>query len=228
MSLVLSFFLFSFSLFAKASTTSPLSFPSQGIKSLSVSVPKGKIVLVGTKGQKDVSVQILEQKGSDKEKCQKNVGLENSRLVVKISSDGLFDKANCRYEVTVTTPMGSAFDIEASTGSGDISVKDVPGSLNIMTASGAVSVEGDVLKNITAKTATGAVSLRYKTCSGRADLDLMTATGKTSVELPANCKIRVDYKSATGKLFNAIGESEDYQVLINSKSASGDLSILKK
>jgi hypothetical protein len=44
--------------------------------------------------------------------------------------------------------------------------------------------------------------------------------------LPKNCALRVDFKSATGKLFNSIGESKDFLLKINGKSASGDLSIL--
>jgi hypothetical protein len=72
------------------------------------------------------------------------------------------------------------------------------------------------------------MSFKYRTCSGRADLDILSATGKVTMKLPATCKIRVEYTSATGKLFNAIGESEDYQVKINAKSASGDFSISKQ
>jgi hypothetical protein len=71
------------------------------------------------------------------------------------------------------------------------------------------------------------MNFNYKTCSGRADIDFLSATGKTVLKLPTTCKIRVDYKSAAGKLFNEVGESEDYQVFINAKSASGDFSIKK-
>ena len=128
----------------------------------------------------------------------------------------------------IVVPATQSFDMDITSGSALITIKDVAGNINLKTATGSVSVEGDVVKNISAKTATGAMSFSYKTCSGRADLDFISATGKAVVNLPASCKIRVDYKSATGKLFNALGESEDFQVLINAKSASGDLSIGKK
>lgn len=228
MSLVLSIILALVSPMAIANVTNPLSFPANGIKSLSVSVPKGKIVLVTSKSQKDISVHVVENNAKAGSKCVKSIGLENSQLNVKISSENiLFEKADCNYDVTVTTPASQNFDMDISSGSAVVSIKDVSGSLNIKTATGPVTVNGDVLKNISAKTATGSMSFTYKACGQRADLDFMSATGKTTLAIPATCKIRVDYTSATGKLFNAIGETEDYQVFINGKSASGDLSIVK-
>ncbi len=228
MSLVLSLFIALISGNVFADVANPLRFPSNGIKSLSVSVPKGKIVLVSSKTQKDISVDVVEQNSKENSKCIKTIGLENTQLNVKITSENIiFEKADCNYDVTVTVPISQNFDMNISSGTAAVTVKDISGALDVKTATGSVGVSGDVLRNISAKTATGAMSFAYKTCSGRADLDLMSATGKMTLSLPPTCKIRVDYKSATGKLFNAIGETEEYQVFINGKSASGDLSIVK-
>ena len=147
-------------------------------------------------------------------------------------------------------------------------IKDLNGVISLKTSTGDVFVSGDVLKNITAKTATGALNFSYKTSpvlidisfkiaknslcalvgpngsgkstlmnllgcldtptsTGRSDIDLMSGTGKSTLKLPEDCKILVDFKSAAGKLFNGIGESKDYQVLIKAKTASGDFSINK-
>ena len=184
--------------------------------------------MTSLKGQKDITVSVVGPKTNDEKKCIKSVGLENSQVVVKISSENiLFEKADCDYDITIVTPITQNFDLDLSSGSAAISVKDINGAINLKTATGSVDVSGDVLKNITAKTATGPMNFTYKTCSGRADLDFLSATGKTVLKIPGSCKIRVDYKSATGKLFNAVGESEDYQVFINAKSASADFSIGK-
>ena len=212
------------------SKPSALTFPAAGIKGVTLSIPKGKIVLTSAKGQKDFSLKIVELPTStDKNrKCTKQIGIENNLFVVKIASENiLFEKADCHYEVTLTAPGNQNFDLDITSGSAAIVVKDVLGPINLKTATGLVSVESDVLKNISAKTATGDMSFISKSCPGRADLDFISATGKTTLQIPGNCKIRVDYKSATGKLFNGIGESEDYQVLINAKSGSGDLVIKK-
>lgn len=209
-------------------TTAPVTFPATGVKSVNISVPKGRITVYSSKNQKDISVTVVGPKKEDGKKCIKSVGLENSEFFVKISSENiLFEKADCDFDVTVVTPMSAGFDMDISSGSAAVGIKDLNGAINLKTATGDVSVQGDVLKNVTAKTATGALNFSYKTCASRADVDFMSATGKTTLKLPANCKIRVDYKSATGKLFNAIGESKDYQVLINAKSASGDFTVNK-
>lgn len=228
MSLLLNLILISSTnLFADV-TTAPVTFPAAGVKSISLSVPKGKMVVKSVKGQKDISVTVVGPKKDDGKKCIKSVGLENSQFFVKISSENiLFEKADCDFDVNVTLPQSMTFDMDVTSGSATVAIADLNGNIDLKTATGEVNVSGDVLKNITAKTATGAMNFAYKTCSGRADVDFMSATGKSTIKLPASCKIRVDYKSATGKLFNAIGESKDYQVLINAKSASGDFTVNK-
>lgn len=228
MSLLLTLF-FSLTNYSFADVTSaPVTFPVAGVKTVSVSVPKGNITISGSKTQKDISVTVTGPKRDDGKKCIKSVGLENSQFFVKISSENiLFEKADCDFDVAIVTPISSTFDMDISSGSAKVLISDLNGVINLKTATGDVFVSGDVLKNVSAKTATGALNFSYKTCNGRADVDFMSATGKTTLKLPGNCKIRVDYKSATGKLFNAIGESQDYQVLINAKSASGDFSVNK-
>ena len=205
------------------------SFPAQGVKSLHLSLPKGHIYLSSAKNQKDITVKVIGPKINENKKCIQSVGVENSQLFVKISSENiLFEKADCNFDVIVVTPVTQNFDLDISTGAALVSVKDLNGAIDLTTATGSAVIEGDVLKNINAKTATGSLSFSYKACPTRADLDFISATGKTTLKLPATCKIRVDYKSATGKLFNAIGESQDYQVFINAKSASGDFSLEKR
>jgi len=227
MSLLLTFILSLSSQYALAADA-PLSFPAAGVKSVKISLPKGKISISSSKNQKDISVSVIGPKKDDGKKCIKSVGLENSEFFVKISSENiLFEKADCDYDVTIVTPLTATYDMDISSGSAEVIIKDLNGAINLKTATGDVFVSGDVLKNVTAKTATGALNFSYKTCNARADIDFMSATGKAILKLPASCKIRVDYKSATGKLFNAIGESSDYQVLINAKSASGDFTINK-
>lgn len=223
-SLILSTLMCSFA----SDTVAPLTFPAAGVKTVNISVPKGKITVSGSNNQKDISVTVVGPKKDDGKKCIKSVGIENSEFFVKISSENiLFEKADCDFDVTVVMPLTANFDMEVSSGSAQVIIKDLNGAINLRTATGDVFVQGDVLRNVTAKTATGALNFSYKTCNARADIDFMSATGKMSLKLPVSCKIRVDYKSATGKLFNAIGESKDYQVLINAKSASGDLTVNK-
>jgi DUF4097 and DUF4098 domain-containing protein YvlB len=230
MTLFLALF-FSLSLKAEVKIPNTQNFPASAIKSILVSVPKGRISLSSSNTQKDVTVNIIEANKiyKDNKKCLKNVALENSQLNIKISSENiLFEKADCNYDVMVVVPSSQVFGMDVSSGSALIVIKDVAGVLNLKTITGSVSIDGDLVKNVSAKTATGNMSFSYKTCSSRADLDFLSATGKTTLNLPADCKIRVDYKSATGKLFNALGESQDYEVMITAKSVGGDFNVVKR
>lgn len=206
-------------------------FKAAGIKRINLSVPKGRISLSSSKTQKEITVNVIEpskKQNEDNNKCIKAIGIEGADFNVKISSENiLFEKASCDYDVVVTAPAGVHFDTSVSTGSAMIIIKDMSGNLDLKTGTGSVSVEGDILRNIDAKAATGSMDFNFKKCSGRADLSFLTATSKINLGLPSDCKVRVDHKSATGKLFNALGDSEDYLVLVTAKSASGDLTIKK-
>lgn len=228
--LSLSFFSLPNGAFAKSSE---MVFPATSIKSLSVSSPKGNIQINGSGTNKDVIVKITDLKPTaESAKCVKNMGLEGTKLVVSVSNEnGLFDKATCEFEIVISFNQktlslpGSA--ISVSSASADMSLKNVSSELDLKTASGKMTVLGDQLRNVIAKSATGEQHFAFKNCPSRADVDLMTGTGDMILKMPVNCKIRVDFKSATGKLFNPIGESEDYQVKIVGKSASGDLTLGK-
>ncbi len=213
-----------------AGKAEPLTFPAAGIKGITLSLPKGKISVSSVRGQKDFSLKIVElPTSSDKnKKCTKQIAIENTQFVVKISSENiLFEKADCHYEVELAVPGTQSFELDITSGTAAVAVKDVQGTINLKTATGPVNIESDALKNINAKTATGNMNFQYKSCPARADLDFISGTGKTTLLIPGNCKIRVDFKSAAGKLFNGIGESEDYLVMVNATSASGDLVIKK-
>lgn len=208
------------------------SFPAAGIKKLSVAVPLGKISLSTSKTQKDVSVSLqaigASKNPDPKRKCIETIELQDSNLVVKVASENvIFEKAKCEYAATVIVPASHGLELDISTGSAGIDVKDINGAMNIASGTGNVYVSTDVLKDVNVKTGTGVLDFKFKTCSGRADVEFMSGTGNSVIELPENCKIRVDFTSAAGKLFNAIGEAEDYQVKIKVKSASGDLRVLK-
>ena len=230
MSFILSLIIiFSQNLFLSANAAS---FPATGLKKLTVAVPLGRISLSTSKTQKDVSVSLQATgatKNQDpKRKCIETIELQDSNLIVKVASENvLFEKAKCEYSATVIVPASLALELDISTGNATVDVRDINGAMNIATATGNVYVSTDVLKDINVKSGTAVLDFKFKTCSGRADVDLITATGNSVIELPENCKIRVDFSSAAGKLFNGIGEAEDYQVKIKAKTASGDLRVVK-
>lgn len=221
------FFAFLFSLSFAALAESPVikEFEASSIKRLDIKNPKGEITVLGMKGLKKIAVKF--EKVQFDSKC-KFIQEENAG-VLKLSivhESGLFEKANCVGKLTVNVPPVLS-EVEVSTGSGQIKFTGVEASVDFKTATGNVDIKAENLKSVSGKTATGNISLTYLSCPKRADIDLMTATGDAEVNLGAGCKIRANHKSATGELFNEMGDNEDYQVLVTMKSASGNLKIKK-
>ncbi len=225
-------FLLSFSIQAKTETNEMKNvvFPKEGINELKVSTPKGKIDIQTDAKAKDFVVTIKplsHTQNKDEKKCIVETGLKGESLNISISSENiLFDKATCDYDVKIKGPINLLRLTTLNSGTADIKVGHIQNELSIKTASGNVELETEGLKILNFTSATGNLWAKFKTCSSRADFDLITATGKIDLHLPKKCALRVDFKSATGKLFNSVGESKDYLLKINGRSASGDLSIL--
>ena len=215
---------------SKIDNNKTVSFPKNGIRELKVSTPKGKIEVIFDSKARDFKVsinQLSNTQSKDEKKCIIETGIKGESLIISISSENiLFDKATCDYDVKVIAPTAALMQTNINSGTADIKVLQADNDLSIKTASGNVNVDTQSLKNFSFTSATGAFLGKFKSCSSRADFDLITATGKMELFLPKNCALRVDFKSATGKLFNSIGESKDFLLKINGKSASGDLSIL--
>lgn len=200
-------------------------FEAAQIKKLEIKNPKGEVVVLGSKGAKKISFTHEKIQFDSKCRFQQETGAGLLKLSVSHES-GLFEKANCVSKITVTVPS-SLGEIDVSTGSGNVRFAGVDSAVDFKTATGNVEIKGENLKSVSGKTATGNISLSYVNCPKRADIDLMTATGDAEVFLGSGCKIRAGHKSATGDLFNEIGDTEDYQVLLSMKSASGNLKIRK-
>lgn len=200
-------------------------FDAAQVKKLWIENPKGEITLTGSKNAKKIQVSIEKIQFDPKCKFQTELTAGVLKLSV-LHESGLFEKANCVSRISIVAPsiLGG---VDVSTGSGHFTMSGIDGAVDFKTATGNVVIKGDNLKSVAGKTATGNISLTYSNCPKRADIELITATGDAEVYLGNNCKIRATHKSATGELFNEMGDSEDYQILVAMKSASGSLKIRK-
>lgn len=200
-------------------------FSTNDLSKIKVATTKGRLIITTTA---DSSIKTSLEKIKFEEKCQDIRVKDGSTLEITIGQpNNFFGSGKCEAVVKVEVPAGLNLEYELSAGTAEITVEKVTGHFGIKTSSGNVLLSGDVLKNFSVTTASGNVSGVFKKCEGRADLDFLSAGGDVDLELPATCKIRVSHKSATGELYNEIGETTDYQVMIKSKSASGNLSITK-
>lgn len=211
--------------FVAATENSTKEFLASQIKKIEIKNPKGEIGLIGTKGAKKISV-VFEKVQFDSN-CKFTQELSAGVLTLSVTHEsGLFEKANCVSKILLSIPS-SLPEVDVSTGTGLVRFQGVDSAIDFKTATGNVEIRGESLKSISGKTATGTVFLSYQTCPKRADIDLISATGDAEIQLGGSCKIRVNHKSATGELFNEMGDSEDYQVLISMKTASGHLKVKK-
>ena len=196
------------------------------IKSIEISNPKGEILVTTSHSIKKILVSIEKVK-FDKQ-CHFNLSSDLGIISAKVEQENaLFEKSTCISKLKVEIPLEKLIDLEVSSGSSNIKLINLQGKIDFITATGSVAIIGDILKNIDGKTATSKVHISYKKCSTRADINLITATGDTEIQLPSDCKILVSHKSATGELFNELGENENYLIHINSRSAAGNLKIKK-
>lgn len=198
-------------------------FDAKNIKKIEIESPKGEIK-VTTSSSSKIKVDVNKLKFDPK--CRMAFTEEGSTLKIIIDQENMiFDKANCVTKVTVNSSKN--VDLKITTGTADTKVDGVEGEIDFKSATGKFE-GGGLQNNFSATTATGHIALKYAQCNKRADVEILTASSDTELKLPSHCKIKVSHKSAAGDLFNEIGESNDYNLMIKVRSASGSLKILKE
>lgn len=210
---------------AYCALTETKEFEAAQMKKIEIKNPKGEVEISGVKAAKKTVVTIEKIKFDSKCKFQTELSAGVLKLAV-VHDSGLFDKSDCEARLKIEAPA-SLSEIEASTGTGTLKISGMDGTVDFKTATGNVEIKGENLKGVSGKTATGHIIISYQNCPKRADIDFMSASGDADVRLGSSCKIRASHKSAAGELFNELGDSEDYQVLVTMKSASGNLKIKK-
>jgi hypothetical protein len=197
-------------------------YSSKGFKLIQLENPKGEINFI-SKNEPKIKINI--EKVQFDPKCNLKFIEEGTTLRIVIDQENMiFDKATCISKVNITAPK--EMELKISTGTAPIKVDNFTSAINFKSATGDFTGL-NMSSHFSGTTATGAINLKYNKCPERADIDLISASSDAEIIFPSPCKIKVSHKSATGELFNEIGESSDYKVLIKSKSASGNLKILK-
>lgn len=201
-------------------------FTAGSLNKISVTNTKGPTLITSTR---ETTVKVSIEKIKFEEKCSMNAQLTGQTLEVEVASQNkLFNTAHCEARVKIEVPEKSLYEFDLSSGTGDQRIEKISGHFDLQTATGAIDIEAESLKNLAIKSASGPVRATFRACQGRGDVSVLSAASDVTLTLPETCKIRVSHKSATGDLFNELGESADYQVMISSKSASGKLMIKKR
>lgn len=197
-------------------------YDAKNFKMIQVENPKGEISFIAKNNNK---VKINVEKIKFDPKCKMTFSEDGTKIKVVIDQENmLFDKANCVTKILIEAPK--ELGVKISTGNSITKVDGFNSAIDFKSATG--SFKGlNLQSHFSGTTATGAINLKYSKCPERADIDILTASSDAEIQFPVPCKIKVSHKSAAGELYNEIGESSDYKIMINVKSASGNLRILK-
>lgn len=135
-------------------------------------------------------------------------------------------------EIDFVTGSGDAqFNVEAEkldvrTGSGSVNVAGAIGNVDLDSGSGDIEMSG-LHGDSQINTGSGDVTLTYKAAPKKGRVKLKTGSGDATILLPATTKLLTKVKTASGTVFNEIGDSSDASFVISMKSGSGNFKLKK-
>jgi hypothetical protein len=127
---------------------------------------------------------------------------------IKISGAGKNAQLTLRTGSGEIHGIGGA-SIDAATGSGDIRLSGLTGTVK-------------------ARTGSGAVSLDWTSVPAIGDIDVRTGSGDLTANLPASARLMIDFKSGSGRLSSEFGGDAQAPLHLTFRSGSGGAEIKKK
>ncbi|MDL2236338.1 DUF4097 domain-containing protein [Christensenellaceae bacterium OttesenSCG-928-K19] len=122
--------------------------------------------------------------------------------------------------------------VELDSASGEVTFKGTAEAFEADTASGSVNAEIGGLRTAAVDSASGSVRIACTDADTLREIDVDTASGEVTIELPENDGFEVDYDTASGGLrneFEMVGDlHKNGGIDISVDTVSGGLNILKK
>lgn len=177
---------------------------------LEVRIPSGRIRVVTVDGEE--STVTLE--GSQKLIDATTVELVGDRLIVELRRKGLVGMFNNFDSLDVEARVPHHSRVTTATASADATLDGAFGSVEAASASGGLTVSGEIDGNVVVKTVSGDV--RLQRVGG--DLEVRAVSANTEADLVAGS---VDVKSVSGNV--RIGSVHEGRV--NVQSVSGDVAV---
>lgn len=173
--------------------------------------------------------------------CRIIMEQEGDTLNVMATHEGT-SSGDCKVDFTIDLPK--AVDVKLSMGSGSASFKGIKGDFIYATGSGDIEYEGEVsriegssgsadvrvkglLGSGAVTTGSGSLHFTYIMPPVRGALSIKSGSGDVTIALPGESKIKTGFRAGSGELSNAFTETADAGFVIQSKSGSGDLKIIK-
>jgi hypothetical protein len=221
---------------ARAAEGTKREFPADGIKKVAVQAGSGPIdVRAGAR----LVVEVVEN--PKPELCLLTMEAKDGVLVLKAENakrSFLGGGENCGAGFRVTAPAALALD--ASAGSGDITVDGMSGETALKAGSGRIA--GSHSGRVIAKSGSGGVSLKgltsgaeVKAGSGDVKLswakapagsvDVKSGSGAVLLVFPPGTKLQARQISGSGSAVNTLGETPGAKLAVSVTTGSGDSTI---
>lgn len=221
---------------ARAESGTKREFPADGIKKLSVSAGSGPIdVRAGAK----LTVEVVEN--PKPELCLLTMEAKDGVLVLKAENarrSFLGGGENCGAGFRVTAP--ASLSLDASAGSGDISLDGMSGAAELKAGSGRIT--GSASGRVAAKSGSGGVTLKglsagadVKSGSGdvklswaeapAAGVDVKSGSGAVLLVFPSGTKLQARQVSGSGSAVNKLGDAPGAKLTVSVVTGSGDSTI---
>lgn len=173
--------------------------------------------------------------------CQIIISKKDKTLLIEVR-EGV-SNTTCRVDFEISAPK--AADLKLKSGSGDVAVKGISGTMEFSVGSGDVEVDGEIknlkaysgsgdisIKGLTAggevKTGSGEVELVYNQDPEDGDLSVILGSGDAKITFPETAKVQTILKTGSGSVKNELGDNPEGRFRLMVKSGSGDLSIKKR
>lgn len=239
--LILPFVSFSFSAYADQVVKN---FKSDQIKKLNLKNTSGDSLIVGSQ-MSEASVNVERVKWNDN--CKLDINENSGTLSVVIRPESrvtwFFSSQECRGNIKITLPFTT--DIEAESGSGDVSIADLIGIFDVTIGSGDLTFEkaqitkliahlgsGDLkvngdIKDADIKIGSGDILLNYLKAPISGHMAIESGSGDATLTMPKESKLNISFMAGSGRLSNELGNLQSAPYSISMKAGSGDLNVKK-
>lgn len=145
----------------------------------------------------------------------------------------------CSVDLTLTLPEGTALrlatatgdvlidgmgEVQATTSTGDITLRSVTGPLRATTSTGDISAEALDVDQATVRTSTGDIRLDHRVPP--AGVDARASTGDITLRLPTDgTAYRVDASTSTGDVVTDVAQDPASQRTIRAETSTGDVTV---
>ncbi|MYS80424.1 DUF4097 family beta strand repeat-containing protein [Embleya scabrispora] len=191
---------------------------SQNVRSLKVDSNAGNVKVT----EADVkTVKVTEKQHYDNTAPTTTHNVDgNGQLVLDYDCAS---KKACFVAYEVTIPRGGAA-LDIRTDAGNVTLRDVTGTLNLHTSAGKIDGEGVTSAKVTAQTSAGSIDLTFT--KAPTDVDAKTNAGRATVRVPGGQQYAADVSTTIGDTDVKVSRNDQSQHKVKVHTDAGQARLL--